>query len=653
MYHCQIRHSTCCLPIAEVSLSYRLWPAQLTAASVIATLGYVSHLPEPTPDEVSSLASSFHFSKLALPATSTPPTIDVHPVNPVALNVARWLSSVGTSLSLGDLDEDGLSNEFCAVEPRTGEIRIAPVPDTGARFPLFTLRSDLALDPDTYIATGCKFGDFNEDGLEDLLVHYIGRTPLLFLRHPGPLSQDSFTVQPLVPTDTPWWTSTILQMDVDGDGHLDLVVGNYFPDGQQIFGKNARGPVTMHDTFARARNGGTNRILLWKSGVGGETPSAHFEEIPNPFPEDDATAWTLALGAADLDQDGLSDLYVANDFGPDQLYHNASTPGNVKLILNKGESGFFIPTSRVLGEDSFKGMGVDFGDVNGDGFFDIFVSNITVHGGLEESHFLFLSDGKMKGMDQGKAPYTDHGEELGLGHSSWAWDTRMVDFDNDGDLELMQATGFLKGQLNWWADLAEFANSNDKMVSNPEHWPSFPENIDISGHDPEPFYTARADGSYVNLSQAVGFDGEWNARGLAVADVDGDGDADLALANQWEDSWFFRNDLPVHHASLGLHLQIHEGSTALSPGAQAGDHAWPAIGAMARIQLPDGKVLIRQVDGGNGHSGASAAELLFGLGDLPADQSLPVHLRWRNRSGQLQDADFTLTPGNYTIFLQG
>lgn len=636
-------------------MSYRLWPAQLTAATVVVLLGAASRLPQAPEEEKLELAKRFHFTRLALPATDTPTDVDVHPVNPSVEHIARWLSSVGTSLTLGDIDEDGLANDFCAVEPRTGEVRVAPVPGTGDRYPLFVLRTDPPMDPDRDVATGCKVGDFNEDGLADLLVHYVGRTPMLFLRKAGTNPQQpalaDFTVQPLVAEDQPWWTSTILQTDVDGDGHLDLVVANYFPDGQQIFGADATGPVTMHNTFARARNGGTNRIYLWQSATAGEVPSARYAEVPNPFSDDDATAWTLALGAADLDGDGLDELYFANDFGPDVLYANRSTPGQVKLLRLHGKSGFNTPTSRVLGNDSFKGMGVDFGDINGDGRFDIFVSNITVHGGLEESHFLFLSgEGD---MDAGEAPYVDRGEELGVSRSSWAWDTRLADFDNDGELELMQATGFLKGKVNWWADLAEFANGNDVMVSDPANWPDFPEGIDISGHDAEPFYVKGKDGRYVDICGPVGFDGEWNSRGLALADADGDGDLDLALANQWEDSWFFRNDAENENRSLGLHLRIDPAASGaeLLDGLSDPARSWPAIGARATVTLPDGRTLVREVDGGNGHSGASAAELNFGLGAIDPNQSLPVSVRWRGTDGALQEVNLTLSPGVHTLHL--
>ncbi len=102
-----------------------------------------------------------------------------------------------------------------------------------------------------------------------------------------------------------------------------------------------------------------------------------FEEAKNVFPPEIEHGWALGAGAADLDGDLLPELYFAHDFGPDRLLHNLSTPGHLKFASLQGTRAFTTPASNVLGSDSFKGMGVDFADINGDGVPDIFVSNIA------------------------------------------------------------------------------------------------------------------------------------------------------------------------------------------------------------------------------------------------------------------------------------
>ena len=75
------------------------------------------------------------------------------------------------------------------------------------------------------------------------------------------------------------------------------------------------------------------------------------------------------------------------------------------------------------------------------------------------------------------------------------------------------------------------------------------------------------------------------------------------------------------------------------------------MGALVRVHHPDGRVLLRQVDGGNGHSGQRAPELHFGLGELPADSELPVEITWRDRAGALREERLTLSPGWHTVTL--
>src|SRR5262249_28025905 len=251
------------------------------------------------------------------------------------------------------------------------------------------------------------------------------------LKPGAPLSMASFTVKELVPgLSQRWWSSTATFADIDGDGHQDIIIGNYFADGSELTDPNSSKPFEMNEDFTRARNGGLSRIFLYVSSKSGADPDVVYRNAGDVFPGDGAHAWTLAVGAADLDRDGLSDLYVANDFGPDELLWNQSKPGQVKLRLLKGEKGFFTPESMVVGNDSFKGMSADFGDINSDGIFDMFISNISSPFAMSESHFLWTSTGRTEQMAKGIAPYVDRGDELGVSHSAWAWDTRFEDFDN-------------------------------------------------------------------------------------------------------------------------------------------------------------------------------------------------------------------------------
>jgi len=138
-------------------------------------------------------------------------------------------------------------------------------------------------------------------------------------------------VQELVPgLNQRWWTATANFFDVDGDGHMDLFVGNYYADGSELTDANSSKPFEMNEDFSRAKNGGTSRIFLHVSSLSGPAPSVVYRDAGNVLPNNGAHAWTLASGAADLDRSGLSDFYIANDFGPDQfaveLFHTRLGP---------------------------------------------------------------------------------------------------------------------------------------------------------------------------------------------------------------------------------------------------------------------------------------------------------------------------------------
>ncbi|MFM7470891.1 MAG: FG-GAP-like repeat-containing protein, partial [Nodosilinea sp.] len=565
---------------------------------------------------------------------------------------SAWTSSVGASVALNDLDRDGLSNDICYVDTRTNQIIIAPAPGTAKRYQPFALKpAALAYDQQTIAPMGCLPGDLNEDGLVDLLTYYWGRTPIAYLKKQtgdgagAELSGQDYVQHEIVPGRERWFTNAATLADLDGDGHTDLIIGNYYQDNARILDASAAGSEQMQHSMSRASNGGSSRFLLWAGATTGNQPTVQFNESKNVLDDPVTYGWTLAVGAADLDGDLLPEVYFANDFGPDRLLHNRSKPGELRFALLEGKRSLTTPRSKVVGHDSFKGMGVDFGDVNQDGLLDIYVSNIASEYALEESHFLFTSTGKTGSMQQGVAPYVDRSEPLGLSRSGWGWDSKFGDFDNDGTLEALQATGFTKGTVNRWPELHELAMGNDNLLRYSFFWPRFQPGDDLSGHQHNPFFVRAKNGRYYDLAQDLGIDSTEVSRGIATADVDGDGDLDFAIANQWEASYFYQNNSSHPGTFLGLHLLRRLDSTASITTIEQPGHpranltGQPAIGATATVYLPNDQKLVAQVDGGNGHSGARSPDLHFGLGQLPQATPLPVDLSWRDIHGQVHQLD--------------
>jgi len=208
--------------------------------------------------------------------------------------------------------------------------------------------------------------------------------------------------------------------------------------------------------------------------------------------------------------------------------------------------------------------------------------------------------------------------------------------------EALQAVGFLRGDKGRWPELHELAMGNDNHMTHLLAWHRFQPGDSLSGDLHNPFFVRAADGRYYDLAPEIGIDHNQISRGIALADVDGDGDLDYAVANQWEASWFFRNDSPRTNASLVLDLEL-----------PAGGLSRPAVGASVTVHHPNGRRMVAQVDGGSGHSGKRAPQVHFGLGRVDPSRSLKVDVRWRDEAGKIRQQIFQLQPGNHRLRLEG
>ena len=640
--------------------------ARLVAIAFVVALYLLSQQPSLSTAERKKLATDFRFTRSSLYEVPASSYRSRRVVNPSLERIASWVSATGASVALNDLDGDGLSNDVCSVDPRTDRVAIAPAPGTPMRYQPFLLEAGALYDATVMAPMGCLPGDLNEDGLVDIVVTYWGRTPIVWLarKQDGTtrlkLSNDSYRPLEIVGGGERWFTGASTLADLDGDGHLDIVIGNYYKDGAHILDAHNQTRQEMQHSMSRAYNAGQSRLLLWQSASAGNEPSVRFKEVKDyvegsPEQKQMIThGWTLAVGTADLDGDLLPEIYFANDFGPDRLLHNRSHPGQLRFAVLNGTKTLTTPNSKVVGRDSFKGMGVDFSDLNADGILDILVSNIAAEFALEESHLAFLSTGATSQMKSGAAPYVDRSEELGLSRSGWGWEIKVDDLNNDGVSEVLQATGFMKGEKNRWPELQELATGNDQLLSNPNSWPRFQPGDALCDQDHNPFFVRAADGRFYDLAAELGLDQTQVSRGIALADVNGDGLLDYAVANQWATSFFYLNESPRSGAFLGIRLRLPLDKNLVAPTRVCSGSDLPsrsAVGAVVKVLLPDGRRLVTQVDGGNGHSGKRSPDVHFGLGSVPLEVQLPVEINWRNGNGQVQQQKIQLKPGWHTVIL--
>jgi hypothetical protein len=630
--------------------------AKFATASIAAALFVVAHHQVVAVDDrrPASELPSFAASYIA-PADNGQPMRTIRNVHPELKRIDAWISSVGAGVALSDISGFGRPADICLVDPRNNSVSVLPAPGTGERFAPFAIPiPSEGYDPATLAPMGCLPADVNEDGRMDLVVYYWGRTPVVFLRNDAPaISASAFTPVEVVPEREIWNTNAAILADVDGDGHPDLIFGNYFRDGDRVLDAHATTGFAMQHSMSRADNGGRNRLLLW---LGSTAATVAYRDASDAFTPEMANGWTLALAARDLDDEliqlagerlaqyrHLPEIYVANDFGPDRLLLNRSTPGHPRFELVEGQREFTTPRSKVLGQDSFKGMGVDFGDVTEDGHAAIAVSNISSPYALLESHFLFTYTGDVNAWQRGKAPYRDDSFSRGIWTSGWAWDIKFADLLNSGHPALLQAIGFVRGEHSRWPELQELAMGNDELLLHPASWPRVSEGDDISGQDHDRLFLPDENGKFHDVWPRLGFDQGTVSRGIATGDVFGDGRLAVVIARQWGPSLFLRNTSANAGQAIVMDLRL--------PGAVSGTRA--AIGAEARVIVPGHNkpiVVTSTVDGGSGHGGKRASEIHLGVGQTLKNELLNVHVTWRDETGA-RSAIIRVPPGRYQVVL--
>jgi len=448
------------------------------------------------------------------------------------------------------------------------------------RFTDVTERSGIVT---TGYGMGAAAGDIDNDGWIDLYVTSLGSNQLFRNRGDGTFVDMTAASK----TDDPRWSTSATFFDYDRDGRLDLFVVNYVDFAvamkRECFSSGGArdycNPVVYTPTPDR---------LFHNNGDGTFTDVSAKAGITR------ATGRGLGVLAADFNDDGWTDLYVANDGDANQLW------------INERGSGVFRDDALLAGVAVSRtgqaqgSMGIDLADIDRDGDEDLFVTNLD-----NESNTFYVNTGK--GL------FEDRTSEFGLFRLGFTgFGARFFDYDNDGWLDLMVVNGAVR------------------------HLPA-----QVRKGDPYPLkqrnHVLRNESGrrFVDVTAAAGpaFDRLDVARGLSVGDLDNDGDSDVVIFNNSGPARVLRNDVGNRQHWLGVRV--------LDRG---GDAVQATVALVRRTGVP----LMRRVQIDGSYCAVSDPRLLFGLAADAATQS--VRVRWADgRVEEFRD----LAPDRYWILEAG
>jgi len=430
------------------------------------------------------------------------------------------IASMGASVSVSDFDNDGW-NDFYVTNSRFGYKNALYHNQHDGSFIDVAEKmgiADLNVQ-DSGVSMGAIWSDYNNDGFEDLFVYKWGR-PELFINEKG----KGFT-NITGKSGLPAWinANTAIWFDYNSDGYVDLFIGGYFPEDIDLW--HLKSTKILTESFEYSKNGGRN--YLFKNAGDGT-----FIDVTTDAGLT-STRWTLAAGALDINQDGYPELIIANDYGIDEFYFN-----------EKGERFVEKSSSTMIGFSPKSGMNVSFGDISNNGQYGIYISNITEDGVLLQGNnfwvpipvkdrVLYENVARQSGIESGGWSY---GAQFGDLNNDGFIDLYLANGYISGE----------KG-TSYWYDYSKVTGGNSSIISDLKNWPAM-KGRSQSGYEQNKIWLNEGSGHFRNVAREVADIETYDSRAVALADLWNRGVLDVIVANQNNKLLVYKNHVnPENH----------------------------------------------------------------------------------------------------------
>jgi hypothetical protein len=515
-------------------------------------------------------------------------------------HIMPQVASMGAAVAVVDVDADGHPDLYVTNSKEGSKNRLyrnrgdGTFEEVGQGFGVADVNQR-----ETGVSMGAVFGDYDNDGFEDLFLYKWGR-PELFHNDQG----RHFT-RVTDAASLPAWANinTAVWLDFDRDGRLDLFLGGYYPERVNLW-KLADTKI-MPESFEYAKNGG-RKYLFRNLGEG------RFEEVSAKVGLR-STRWALAAVAADLRGTGYPDLFIANDYGVSELFIN--------------EGGRFREVGREagVGYAPKSGMNASVGDVLNQGKFAIYVSNISEEGILLQGNNLWVPTGGTSQLPV----YENMARAMGIDLGGWSFGAQFGDLNNDGFLDVYLVNGYVSASRDesYWYDYSKIAGGHQVVIGDAANWPAMGARS-LAGYQPKKIWINDGSGGFVEVAQMVGATDRHDGRSVALADFSGSGALDVAVANQRGPLLLYKNQVAPDRKWIAFDLE----GGCRNDGTSKSCSNRSAVGAQV-VVFWNGRQQLQEVSGGSGFCAQNQRRLHFGLGA----QSSVDHVLIRWPSGKTQE----------------